>query len=126
MLGFVRRNTRRIKNVSVRRSIYFTLVRSHLGYATQVWALNRSNWFARWNGYKDMLIQSNLLPLTEWHEYLDMVFFFKAVTGRVEVNPTVTPLKRASIRTTRYTSNPNITLFLIRSCKSTTFQRSFF
>ena len=38
MLGFVRRNTRSIKNASVRRVIYLTLVRSHLGYATQVWA----------------------------------------------------------------------------------------
>lgn len=30
MLDFVRRNTRCIKNVSVKRSIYLTLVRSHL------------------------------------------------------------------------------------------------
>jgi len=37
-LGFVRRNTRSIKSASVRRVIYLTLVRSHLGYATQVWA----------------------------------------------------------------------------------------
>ena len=43
--------------------------------------------------YKDRLIQLNLLPLTYWHEYLDMVFFFRAVTGCVEINPTVTPLK---------------------------------
>ena len=39
MLGFVRRNTRIIKNVSVRRSIYLTpSVRAFLGYATEVWA----------------------------------------------------------------------------------------
>ena len=37
MLSFVRHSTRCIKNVSVRRSIYLTLVRSHLGYARQVW-----------------------------------------------------------------------------------------
>ena len=36
MLGFVRRNTRSIKNASVRRVIYLALVRSHPGYATQV------------------------------------------------------------------------------------------
>lgn len=36
MLGFVSRNTRSIKRASVRRSIYLTLVSSHLGYATQV------------------------------------------------------------------------------------------
>ena len=55
-----------------------------------------------------------------------MEFFFKAVTGRVEINPTVTPRIRAATRTTRYTSNQDITLFLIRYCKTTTFKRSFF
>ena len=70
-------------------------------------------------------MQLNLLPLTYWHEYLDVVFLFKAVTGQVENNPTVTPPIGAPTRTTRYTSNLDITLFLIRSCKRT-FQRSFF
>ena len=37
LLGYVRRNTRLIKSKTVRRSAYLTLVRSHLGYATQVW-----------------------------------------------------------------------------------------
>ena len=55
-----------------------------------------------------------------------MVFFFKAVTGRIEINPTVTPRICAATRTTRYTSNPDITLFLIRYCKTTTFEKSFF
>ena len=32
----VRRNTRLVKSSTVRRSTYPTLVRSHLGYATQV------------------------------------------------------------------------------------------
>ena len=39
-----------------------------------------------------------------------MVFFFKAVTGRVEIDPIVTPRIRAPTRTTRYTSNPDTTL----------------
>ena len=128
MLGFVRRNTRCIKNLWIRRSIYLTLVRSHLGYATQVWApqpielvckmeriqrraskyiLNLP--FNCQQSYKDGLIQLNLLPLTYWQEYLDIVFFFKAITGRVEINPTVTPRIGAPTRTTRYTSNPHTT-----------------
>ena len=75
--------------------------------------------------YKDSLCK-NLLLLTYWHEYLDVVFLFKAVTaGQGENNPTVTPPIGAPTRTTRYTSNLDITLFLIRSCKRT-FQRSFF
>ena len=55
-----------------------------------------------------------------------MVFFLKAVTGRVEINPTVTFRIHGSTRTTRHTSNLDITLFLIKHYKTTTFQRSFF
>ena len=55
-----------------------------------------------------------------------MVFFLKAVTGRVEINPTATFQISAPTRTIRHTSNTDITLFLIRHCKTTTFQRSFF
>ena len=40
MLAFVRRITRSMESASVRRVIYLTLVRSHLGYATQVWVLH--------------------------------------------------------------------------------------
>ena len=38
LLGFVRRNTRTIQSSRIRRCIYLAFVRSHLGYATQVWA----------------------------------------------------------------------------------------
>lgn len=38
LLGYIRRNTRYIRSIAVRRTIYLTLVRSQLGYATQVWA----------------------------------------------------------------------------------------
>ena len=37
LLGYVRRNTRLVKSITVRRSAYLTLVRSHFDYATQVW-----------------------------------------------------------------------------------------
>ena len=113
VLGFVRRNTRSIKSVSVRRIIYLTLVRSHLGYATQVWAPQSKELIRKTEqiqrratkyilnvpflcevSYKDRLIKLDLLPLSNWHEYLDMVFFFKSVTGLVKVNPTVIPTRR--------------------------------
>ena len=60
--------------------------------------------------YKDRLIQLNLLPLTYSNCNLTVV----------------TPRICASTRTTRFTSNPDITLFLVRSCKTTIFQKSFF
>ena len=56
-----------------------------------------------------------------------MLFFFRVVTGRIEINPTVISRIRGRIRTITYTiaSNLDITLFLIRPCTSTTVQRSF-
>ena len=37
LLGYVRRNTRLVKSITVRRSAYLNLVSFHLGYAKQVW-----------------------------------------------------------------------------------------
>ena len=74
--------------------------------------------------YKDRLIQLNLLPLKYWHEYLDINW---ACWNYSNCNLTVvTPRICASTRATRFTSNPDITLFLIRCCKTTIFQKSFF
>ena len=92
LLGFIRQNTRFIKNVSVRQSICLMLLRSHLGYATQVWAPQLIELICKMKQiqlqkaskyilhlplycqqtYKDRLTQLNLLLLTYWHEYLDM------------------------------------------------------
>jgi hypothetical protein len=37
-LGYIRRSTIKIKTISVRRTLCIALVRSHLAYASQVWA----------------------------------------------------------------------------------------
>ena len=135
MLGFVRRNTRFITRTSVRRSIYLTLVRCHLGYATQIWAPQSKELirkiervqrratkyilnlpFRCSESYKDRLVKLNLLPLTYWHEYLDLVFLFKAITGITTVNTGVLP----AVRLTRVTrnNNSNVTQFITRKCKT--------
>ena len=135
MLGFVRRNTRSIKNASVRCVIYLMLVRSHLGYATQVWApqskelirkieriqRRATNYilnlpFLCEESYKDRLIKLVLLPVSYWHEYLDMVFVFKSVTGLDKVNPTLIPTRCTLSRATRSSSNTNVTLFVPKKC----------
>ena len=141
----VKCNTRSIKSASVRHVIYLTLVRSHLGYATQVcvpqskelirktqriqcratkYILNLP--FLCEESYEDRLIKLDLLPVSYWHDYLDMVFFFKSVTGLVKVNPTVIPSRRVLSRATRSSSNANVTLFVPKKCKTTTYQRSLF
>jgi hypothetical protein len=55
MLGFVRRNTRFITRTSVRRSIYLTLVRYHLGYATKIWAPQSKELIERLKWFSDVL-----------------------------------------------------------------------
>ena len=38
LLGFVRRASRYIQSIQTRRTLYLSIVRCHLGYATQVWS----------------------------------------------------------------------------------------
>ena len=76
--------------------------------------------------FKDGMIKLTLLSVSYWHEYLDIVFFFKSVTGLVKVNPTVIPTRRTLSRATKSSSNTNVTLFVPKICKTTTHQRSFF
>ena len=100
MLGYIRRNTRTINSVKTRRTIYLALVRSHLGYATHVWTpqsielllqlekpqrratkyiLNLP--FTSSVCYNFRLRTLHLQPICYWHEYFDMVHFFKIVNG---------------------------------------------
>lgn len=144
LLGFVRRNTRNIHSISVRKTLYLALVRSNLGYATQIWAPQSIELiklteriqrratkfildlpFLCDPTYKERLQSLSLLPICYWHEYLDLTFFFKAIIGLVEVNKDVLPEIRPA-GSTRSSSNPNICKFHIRKCKTTTFQQSYF
>ena len=121
---------------------YLALVRPRLGYATQVWSpqsielirkveqiQRRATKFVlglpfRCNqSYSNRLIHLKLLPICYWHELLDLVFF-KIVTGAVRVNPSITPQVLIT-RTTRSNSSPDVTHYVPRKCKTSTFQRSF-
>ena len=95
LLGYVRRNTRLVKSITVRRSAYLTLVRSHLDYATQVWTPQSIDLIRKLERvqrratkhildlpficdqtYGDrLMIGLNLLPVSYWHEFLGMIFF---------------------------------------------------
>ena len=94
LLGYVKRNSRHIRSIHVRRTLYLGLVRSHLGYATQVWAPQTIELISKLEStqrratkfilslpfftdvtYKERLISLNLLPICYWHEFLDLVCF---------------------------------------------------
>ena len=141
MLGYIRRNTRTINNVKTRKTIHLALVRSHLGYATQVWTpqsielllqiekpqrratkyiLNLP--FISSVSYNSRLRTLHLLPICYWHEYIDMVHFFKIVNG---LTSSSFLFHAKTARRTRSSSSTKGVKYEVPQCKTTTYQRSF-
>ena len=97
LLGLLKRTCPLLTGVSVRRSLYLSLVKSQLCYATQVWSpayvtLNAkveqvqrraSRWILRTrkdeSSYKERLILLDLLPLSLDRELKDLIFFYKCL-----------------------------------------------
>ena len=102
MLGFIKRNCTGDLNKDALKLLYVSLVRSNLGYASQLWApesstlmieveniQRRATRFICKNSelsYKERLLKLNLLPINYWLEYLDIVFFFKGKAGLISLN----------------------------------------
>ena len=94
-----------IQSIKTHRTLYLSIVRCHLGYATQVWS-PQSIGLLKWVEnvqrratklilklpfrcdvtYKTRLQLTNLLPTSYWHEFLDIVFFYKAVHNLVFID----------------------------------------
>ena len=143
LLGYIRRSSLYIHNTAVRRTLYLALVRPHLGYATQTWApqsvellkqvertQRRATKFilelpiSSTMDYTTRLQVLSLLPICYWHEYLDMVLFYKITHGLVHINASLLPTIRTSRQTRSSTSSS--TKYVIPKCKTSTYQRSFF
>ena len=144
LLGYVKRCSGEISNVRARRSLYLSLVRSVFGYSSQVWSpqtvilMQRVKRVQRRatkyilnlpylcsETYQERLVRLHLLPLSYWHKYLDLLFFFKAVNGLINVSSDVLTNAIPQTRTTR-SSSGNQTSFRPSKCKTSTYQRSFF
>ena len=140
-LGYIKRNTRFVKSTEARRMFYLALVRSHFGYATQIWApqsielinhLERTQRratkyilnlpFSSDIDYKSRLQSLHLLPICYWHEYLDLILFFKITHGLLKTS--ASPVIQSSRRTTRSNSS-NTVKYVIPRCKTTSYQKSF-
>ena len=145
LLGFLRRTTLDIGSVRTRHTLYLAVVRPALGYATQVWCPQTVKLIEKLEriqrratkyifglpllcaeSYKERLLSTDLLPLCHWHEFLDLVFFYKATHGLVTISPESLPPRIKLVRTTRSTVNPSVMSFRPRRCRTTTFQNSFF
>ena len=75
--------------------------------------------------YKDRLIQCNLTLLTYWHEYLDMVFYFKLINKLITLDTAFLPKLNTPIRTTRMSIISGGTKFEERRCRTETYRKSY-
>ena len=97
LLGFLRRTTLDIGSVRTHRTLYLAVVGPALGYATRVCCSQTVKLIEKLEkiqrrvtkyilglpflcaeSYKERLLSTDLLPLCYWHEFLDLVFFYKA------------------------------------------------
>ena len=67
----------------------------------------------------------SLLPVSYWHELLDLVYFYKAMHNMIHLDPSVVPLVCECARRTciSVTSSQS---FVPKKCRTSTFQKSFF
>ena len=76
--------------------------------------------------YEDRLQATNLLPVSFWHGYLDLIFFLRMINGMVCVSEEIIPKRKlGSKRVTRATSNPETIKFRTKKSNTITFQGSF-
>ena len=109
-LGFVRRATLNIKDIAVRRTLYLSLVRSQLCYGSQIWAPQTVTLIKQAERtqrratkyvldlpfrcdtiYQQRLLLLDLIPLCYWHEFLDIVLFYKLIHGHVSIDTNLLP-----------------------------------
>ena len=112
MVGLLKRTCPLITDVEVRRTLYLSLVKSQLSYATDLWSpgsvklttiLERvqrcaTRWILRTKigevSYKQRLLTLRLLPLTYDREIGDLVFLFNCVSESTDLNIDSLPLSR--------------------------------
>ena len=131
------RASRYIQSTQTRRSLCLSIVRCHLGYATKVWSPQSIGLLKRVENealklpflcdvtYTTRLQLTNLLPISYWYEFLEIVFFYKAVNNLAFIDSKALPVTRQSTTSTRSSSSNAITYTPKRS-RTFTYQRSFF
>ena len=75
--------------------------------------------------YNTPLQLTNLLPISYWHEFLDIVFYYKAVNNLIFIDSEALPETRQSTRSTRSSSSNAIT-YIPKQSRTVTYQCSFF
>ena len=139
MLGFIRRTASDMHNILVRKFLYLSLVRSKLGYASQVWApqtvtdilsIERvqrhatkfilSLPYRTATTYRERLLVIGILPVCYWNEFLDLVFLYKSILSN-DVNVSI----RTTTRTTRNANPVNGILLNISRCRTVSYKNNY-
>ena len=143
MLRLVRRSTIEMTDTNARKLLYFNLVRSNFSYASQAWCpqsvkliediekvqrratkyiLNLG--FVTSVSYTARLLQLDILPVSYWHEYLDLVFLYKIINNHTYIDKSHLPIIAKSGFTRNNTNN--LIKFVIPYAKTVTYQSSYF
>ena len=103
MLGLLKRTCPLLTNTTVRRTLYLTLVRSQISYASEVWSPHTNKLISKLESvqrrptawilkskcgdytYKQRLTTLNLLPLCYEREITDLMFF-KALYENIDLD----------------------------------------
>ena len=128
-------------DIKVRRTLYLSLMKSQLTYATEVWSpasvnlrtiLERvqrraTRWILRTRigemSYKQRLLTLRLLPLAYDRELRDLLFLYNCISGYTDLNID----RYVTFVTHGRSRSKNPTLVLKPAyCKTATFQASFF
>ena len=140
MLGILKRTCTSITDMNTRRTLYLSLVKSQLLYASEVWSpvnnvqLSRQVEKVQWRAtkwilmnrkmpYKERLSSLNLQPLSYDREMKDLTFFYKALFGFINVNLS-NYVSFVSHGRTRLSLSSE---YILQNplCKTTTFQSSY-
>ena len=142
MLGLLKRTCPLLTNTTVRRTLYLTLVRSQISYASEVWSPHTNKLISKLESvqrratawilkskrgeytYKLRLTTLNLLPLCYEREITDLMFFFKALYGNIDLD-VCSFVSFVDNGRTRLSQNP-VPAIKTPYCKSTTFLASYF
>jgi hypothetical protein len=141
ILGVLRRTCINLTDRCIRRTLYLSLVKSQLSYATEVWSpvkniqlsrrvervQRRATKWIMMNGelsYKERLLTQDMLPLTLDREIKDLVFMYKAFFGfiNVDINNYVSFVSYGRTRSSQSFK------YLLRNqrCRTSTFQSSYY
>ena len=75
--------------------------------------------------YRDRLLATSLLPLSYWHEYLDVVFFYKANHDIFNIDKKILPFPQPQGQRQTRSFNPNSHKYKIPTYKTSTYEKSY-